>query len=64
MVSDMPDETDKSTGHGMDCIAYGLVDKYGYVERRRREPKRGKRRVPRKGEGYWGLGIRDWVIGG
>jgi len=49
VVSDMPDETDKSTGHGMDAVAYGLVDKYGYVERRRREPKAGKRRLPRRG---------------
>ena len=49
VVSDLPDAVDKSTGHAMDAIAYGLVDRYGYVERRARKPKAGKRRLPARG---------------
>ena len=49
VVSDLPNEVDKSTGHSMDAIAYGLVDRYGYVDRERRAPRPGRERVRVRG---------------
>jgi len=49
VVSDMPNELDKTTGHAMNAVAYGLVDKYGYVEHRAQGGRPGQRRLPRRG---------------